>query len=254
MLFAVHNPGDDVNFEKRGNIKNCGPHFTPQSGDLHCPIEPAVNRDGGGTEKETLIASFRTQTMTPVIKRRMQGVACQVLRVLSGILFRWPANGVVAVVHRMGEILDSKIIREGDTHVSTFYVYPHTASTTSVGYGMVFFLPFVGIAFGAIHCAGWNFFFPSLVEANIWRISSAIITGVPAIGLLLLVLQVGEDPDGDNSLVIQFVAIVSYLTFVTLPFYVLARIALLVEALVSLRDLPLGALAVVEWTSFIPHV
>lgn len=37
----------------------------------------------------------------------------------------------------------------------------------------------IGALFGAIHCIGWNFFFPTRTEAIIWRISSAVITGVP---------------------------------------------------------------------------
>jgi hypothetical protein len=39
-----------------------------------------------------------------------------------------------------------------------------------------------------------------------------------------------------------------------IPIYLLARIALLVEAFFSLRSLPPGAYSVVNWTGYLPHI
>jgi hypothetical protein len=38
-----------------------------------------------------------------------------------------------------------------------------------------------GLIFGALHCAAWNFNFPSTVESLLWKISSLITTGIPLI-------------------------------------------------------------------------
>ena len=42
--------------------------------------------------------------------------------------------------------------------------------------------------------------------------------------------------------------------FALIPIYLLARIALLVEAFLSLRNLPPGAYSVVSWTDYLPHI
>ena len=38
--------------------------------------------------------------------------------------------------------------------------------------------PVVGVVFGGIHCVGWFFNFPSGDEALLWRVSSAVLTGL----------------------------------------------------------------------------
>ncbi|KDR69444.1 hypothetical protein GALMADRAFT_145489 [Galerina marginata CBS 339.88] len=119
-------------------------------------------------------------------------LARQVWWLISGILYRWIASGGIAVVARMGEIRFTDTISEGEENSKTFYAYNPTPHKVNVGKDIV--LLFVGMLLGAIHCVGWNFFFPSLIEANVWRISSAVITGIPAVGLVsILFLGLDED-------------------------------------------------------------
>ncbi|KDR74667.1 hypothetical protein GALMADRAFT_70554 [Galerina marginata CBS 339.88] len=108
--------------------------------------------------------------------------------------------------------------------------------------------------FGVIHCAGWNFAFPSVIELNIWRFSSGIITAAAAIGVMNVLFSFLKRYYTTNSLVSRFRDVLRWLTLPMVPLYILARLTLLVEALISLRDLPQLALAGVKWTSFIPHV
>ena len=117
----------------------------------------------------------------------------------------------------------------------------------------------IGTMFGGIHCFGWNYFFPSHAELVIWRISSVCISAVPAMEAIgLFSLYFGDKLEDrseffSNLLDIFGGFLVSYGIVGVIP-YVIARILLLVEALISLRDLPHDALLAVTWTSFLPHI
>src|SRR5258705_6867830 len=62
------------------------------------------------------------------------------------------------------------------THVPTFYVPIQRYSNR----WQVFLLPALGTLFGGIHCAGWNFPFPTSAEQKIWRFTSVALTIIPA--------------------------------------------------------------------------
>ena len=74
----------------------------------------------------------------------------------------------------------------GDMKVPTFY---SMENDDGVGLGIYLLFPVVGVVFGGIHCAGWFFDFPSSDEAMLWRVSSAVLTGIafllPIVGRLL---------------------------------------------------------------------
>ena len=82
----------------------------------------------------------------------------------------------------------------------------------------------------------------------LWRVSSAVLTGSAVLLPLLLFLlgNIFDDPQmnrfGNPVLAIILLA------------YVVSRLLLLVEAFISLRHLTPGMLALVKWTSFIPHI
>ncbi|KAI9507078.1 hypothetical protein F5148DRAFT_1208386 [Russula earlei] len=100
------------------------------------------------------------------------------------------------------------------------------------------------LAFGAIHCTGWSFTFPSSAERTLWRVASVSITAVPA--LLIIVAFVGEALDSE---------ILEYMIgFMAISLYILSRLVLLLLPFLSLRSLPPAAYHVVHWTSLIPHV
>ena len=139
----------------------------------------------------------------------------------------------------------------GDTTVPTFY-YTSTNGSEGPGYATALFfcMPVVGVVFGGIHCVGWFYNFPSSVEAMLWRVSSVVLTGIAfllpisLVGALLSSMKIyHRQPDFS-------VASFSIILLV----YVLSRLFLLVEAFISLRRLSPGMLALVKWTSFIPHI
>ena len=134
-----------------------------------------------------------------------------------------------------------------DMKVPTFSSYS-TENDGGALLGLVFFFPVVGGTFGGIHCAGWFFYFPSSDEAMLWRVSSAVLTGSAILFPILISLL--HIIFGDAQFDRFGVPILS----IILLAYVVSRLLLLVEAFISLRHLTPGMLALVKWTSFIPHI
>ena len=142
------------------------------------------------------------------------------------------------------EILVTVHFNMDDMKVPTFY----SIESDGDGLGIIFFFPVVGAVFGGIHCVGWFFDFPSSVEAMLWRVSSVVLTGsavlLPLLGIVLASIFV-------QPLLNRF--LIPVYTIILLV-YVVSRLFLLVEAFISLRHLTRGMLALVKWTSFIPHI
>ena len=134
--------------------------------------------------------------------------------------------------------------------VPTFY---SMENDDGVRLGLAVFFPVVGVIFGGIHCAGWFFIFPSSAEAMLWRVSSAVLTiGAVLLPIVtLLIATIFSFFDLEQS---QFDRFVVPIAAILLLAYVVSRLLLLVEAFISLRHLTPGMLALVKWTSFIPHI
>jgi len=140
-----------------------------------------------------------------------------------------------------GDLDDTKF----EKRVNTFYPPTMVASQVSL-------VAAVTVAFGAIHCIGWSFEFPSSIERTLWRVASLSITGVPIIILPLSVLGVAIDRFLLRSRFDDFC--VFMMTMLPLFLYILSRLVLLALPFLCLRSLPPAAFHVVHWTSFIPHV
>ena len=136
--------------------------------------------------------------------------------------------------------------RAGDMKIPTFYASKSKSESAGESVAIVICMPVVGVVFGGIHCAGWFFDFPSSAEAMLWRVSSAVLTGIaflsPIIIFFFAFLSVIQE---------YFGAVVGVIFLLV---YVVSRLLLLVEAFISLRHLTPGMLALVKWTSFIPHI
>ena len=146
----------------------------------------------------------------------------------------------------------------GEMKIPTFYATDLEPEIFRDIIGRVICMSVVGIVFGGIHCIGWFFNFPSSDEAILWRVSSAVLTGT-AFLLPICVTFVGTVTflfvdliDGHPSQWQYFAFSAVFTPFLLV--YVGSRLLLLVEAFISLRDLIPGMLALVKWTSFIPHI
>ena len=145
----------------------------------------------------------------------------------------------------------------GDTKVPTFYALDSARKSEEIGDsdGVALFIcmPIVGVVFGGIHCVGWYFDFPSSDEAMLWRVSSAVLTGIAFLFPIFVFFVdflsdfIFSNTSRQNQLALAFFSII-------LLVYVVSRLLLLVEAFISLRHLTPGMLALVKWTSFIPHI
>ena len=175
--------------------------------------------------------------------------------ILLTLVFAIPA--VMTSVRWLSMFLtDDEDVGVGDMKIPTFYASNLASmpenSGDSDGVAVFFCMPVVGAVFGGIHCVGWYFNFPSSAEAMLWRVSSAVLTGI-AFLFPILVFFVAFLSQFINNDSLQDYFVYSFMTIVLLV-YVVSRLILLVEAFISLRHLTPGMLALVKWTSFIPHI
>lgn len=118
----------------------------------------------------------------------------------------------------------------------------------------------VGALFGAIHCLAWNFSFPSSDDQYFWRHASlgVVVSCIVALRAALHrpdFIHLSSFSERYCSLVTQFLffidfSIVAFACFI----YEMARIALFVLAIASLRSLPPSAFDTVDWIDFVPHI
>ena len=131
--------------------------------------------------------------------------------------------------------------------------YEHSVLTT-------FCLWALCVIYGGIHALGWEFTFPSPTEQQCWRVACPllVILGGPVSELMRSSIQLNrnqtrKDPEDGGALeVVKFFA--QFLSVICLPFYLGARVFLIVEALISLRRVPEGVYESISWAQFIPHI
>lgn len=102
-----------------------------------------------------------------------------------------------------------------------------------------------GTIFGAVHCCGWFFSFPTNLELLLWRIACILTTSFPIIifcsGLLL-----GTITDNRYDMPLFLAVLVIVL------FYVIARVFIMVEVFRTLFYLPPNAF-ISTWANNIPQ-
>jgi len=164
---------------------------------------------------------------------------------------------VVFIFASLNDIVDTVTVPAGATYVPIFYA-PRTKAE-----GVFRFVIFAifGVIFGGLHCIGWHFAYPTLIEQTLWRMASVVITVIPFVSMLVMLISSmmsqSKKLRGDK-LVEKIVDVVSgvAITFGTLQLfvYVIARFVLLVQAAASLRDISPTARQEINWLKFLPHV
>ena len=143
----------------------------------------------------------------------------------------------------------------------------------------------VGGVYGAIFLSAWNFYFPSEVEQLLWRICSSTLMALVVIAgicekLVNTTQKDTEDdltytsskrfakstskdsgilanryhnnsPTKDPHLYVPIRSLLLGLPFMAL--YCICRAILLLEDVISLRELPASTFKNVSWTQFLPH-
>lgn len=125
--------------------------------------------------------------------------------------------------------------------------------------GMVLWL--ANFAYGGIHAAAWNDHFPSVAEKWLWRASASYIAFCGGLWVVLnfIVARVKRLNDfwerwmdGEKGVVQS--AILSVIVFVCGFSLVLARWFVVIEAFLSIRELPVEAYMTPRWTEIFPHL
>ena len=191
-----------------------------------------------------------------------------------------------ALAKSLISIANTTTLGSHKTHVPTFYA-PNTDSSNDPMPLVVFFLPSFAAIFGALHCIAWNFHFPSHIEQLLWRIGSLTITLIPSIPVVFtllafaailialliaipisIILSFFENKYGfyfsiPSISLPQSVKVVLMGLAVTLSLivgvagllaYMLARLLLLTQAIMLLREQPESAFYAIDWAHFLPHM
>jgi hypothetical protein len=117
------------------------------------------------------------------------------------------------------------------------------------GFYIFVFLPLATALYGGLHSAAWNEYFPTPAERDLWRYSSIIAASSGPMFSIVLTLwgtlaSVGVVLDG--------------LAYMSIGIVILAfsasQIFLVIEAFISLRELPLAAYDTPRWLQVIPHI
>ncbi|GJJ06822.1 hypothetical protein Clacol_001018 [Clathrus columnatus] len=103
--------------------------------------------------------------------------------------------------------------------------------------------------FGGIHLFAWKYEFPSRMELWLWRLSALVIVGAPPIIFIPVSILIR------NKAKQHFYFRLSKMILPSLVLlYVIARLVILVLAMISLKTLSPRALTDVEWLKFVPYI
>jgi len=154
----------------------------------------------------------------------------------------------MAFIYTGRDLVETHSFPAGATHVPTFYVPDHHYSIW-FGLGLHFLLLLIlGAVFGGIHCAGWNFPFPTPTEQELWRVASLAVTITPIVAIVIVVVVYPVVQPTLDRILVRTSLVVCTVT------YVAARLVLIGLALALLRDTPPSAFIAVDWTKFYPHI
>lgn len=112
-----------------------------------------------------------------------------------------------------------------------------------------------GTAYGGLHLAAWNDYFPTEAERWLW-ISCALATGALGVILALFFLLTQKVKAFEklehicrNSKAIKWTS-----ASIVTPLFLAARIFIVVEAFISLRRQPEDVYKTPEWSNYLPHL
>ena len=193
----------------------------------------------------------------------ISGVHCIWFLYLPIHWFVWIPLEALAVA--LVAIFGTESFESGRSHVPTFYAPTPSADRD---YLPLFVLPLGATIFGALHCIGWNFYFPSPLEQLLWRIGSLAITLLPTIHLPLVALVFFERlieerygvPISDVIVFMKepnmalFSVLCLFVLLASVVTYVLARLLLLTLTIILLRKQPESAFYAIDWANFWPHI
>ncbi|TFK58595.1 hypothetical protein BDN72DRAFT_912045 [Pluteus cervinus] len=166
----------------------------------------------------------------------------------------WPFTALVLPIQDM---FKCHYVKKGARHVPMFYANSYLLENLLQ---IRLMSCLIGMIFAGIHFTAWNSHFPTHVELLLWRSSSLVVLVIPfLVGLLGIIFgdwqfQPDNGLDWRYPLSAVLLSIRRTVYFLGPILYILARVSLIVQALISLRDLQPDVFQNVAWTSYIPHL
>jgi hypothetical protein len=117
--------------------------------------------------------------------------------------------------------------------------------------------------YGGLHAAAWNAHFPTTAERVMWCTSSILVTASGPLAMMYIYLKWFFGEHGKNAGICLALFTGALMIFGGMIFlavvggllaYIPARIFLVVEAFISLRDMPVEVYQTPNWTQLIPHL
>jgi hypothetical protein len=134
-------------------------------------------------------------------------------------------------------------------------------------WGLMISLTTICALYGGIHLSTWNFDFPSNTERLLWKISGIITVSASLVAPGWLIwaesifyigfvhaMRASLFNWSDRTLIVTIFRINTCIAVVTSPVILAARLFLVIESFISLRDVPAGVYATVPWAQYIPHI
>ncbi|KAI1177873.1 hypothetical protein F4777DRAFT_167834 [Nemania sp. FL0916] len=123
-------------------------------------------------------------------------------------------------------------------------------------------LVFLGVVvlaalYAGIHLAAWNYHFPTKAEMVLWRGSGVVVaTAIPAAIVLFIILALICMPIDERFPKLENVTatIIWLPILLTALLYFSARVFLVIEAFISVRQMPIGVFVTISWSDYIPHL
>jgi len=142
-----------------------------------------------------------------------------------------------------------------DTHVSNFLGISYLGSVNIHHDRLKSVLFFTAGAYGALHLAAWNEFFPTPVERILWITSSLAISSSGIVLWLYFTIKAQfERVDAIGSRIGDSKKLGVAAMCVFGPIFALSRLYLVVEGFVSLRRAPTDVYATPDWSDYFPHL
>ncbi|KAI0096580.1 hypothetical protein GGR51DRAFT_543126 [Nemania sp. FL0031] len=102
-------------------------------------------------------------------------------------------------------------------------------------------------AYCAIHLAAWRYHFPTETEMWLWRGSSLLVITLYPFAVIIYSIISYIAPGNEDLLPDRPPPWVEALV-------VIFRLLLLIEAFISLRQMPIGVFVTIDWSNYIPHL
>ena len=130
---------------------------------------------------------------------------------------------------------------------------------------LALFTWFINVLHPAVHMLKWHFAFPTLIDKYVWQTSSACLLAVLFSWGIVEVLTVKPGLDCTMTLLGIWVHetrseswwrryLIDFMGTCSSLLYLVARTALIVETVLSLRKMPSSVYQTVEWPQYLPHV